>query len=362
LPRSNRLSFGALNSFEKEKTEECFDIFYKTYKKAEEAANGPVERYFKISGYTVCLRFAGPALEPLIAPAFRHLIAQPVARPDLTVYLFDSASTKTEMPAAPWTKDDSNDRGEIRGYNGRHIKMSFNRVFTAINLINIPLNIAVYWVQDFRQVPYFETSCPMLAILFWWMREHGRQMAHAAAVAVDDKGALLVGRGAAGKTSTALFCLQSGMRFAGEDHVLLNSDPSPFIHSLFCTAKLKNAHLVNFPQLAPLITNSGRKEIDKALIFLNERFGSNISTGFPLRAILIPRITNSTETIVKEVSGGEGLLAWAPATIFQLPYADSDDFKSLVSFVKQVPNYILELGTDFPRIPQVIKNLLSDLK
>jgi hypothetical protein len=62
------------------------------------AAVGSISRSYRIAGYTVRLCFAGGALEPMLTPALAHLASVDAAPPDLTLHLWDGASTGSAPP------------------------------------------------------------------------------------------------------------------------------------------------------------------------------------------------------------------------------------------------------------------------
>jgi hypothetical protein len=45
--------------------------------------------------------------------------------------------------------------------------------------------------------------------------------------------------------------------------------------------------------------------------------------------------------------------------MFQLRWSGAEDFRRIASVVRQVPNYILELGTELAAIPDLIFGLLA---
>src|SRR5262249_28392510 len=92
---------------------------------------GSVDRHYRIGGETVCLRFAGAGLIASTCPALEHLTTSPVPRPDLTICLWDSATTGRPLPllAASLLKllkltwpEARGVRGEIRGYDGERVR------------------------------------------------------------------------------------------------------------------------------------------------------------------------------------------------------------------------------------------------
>ena len=171
-----------------------FEQVYHTFQQAERLAGGSVDRLYTIGGYTIQLRFAGPVLIPFITPALEHLAAKPGSAPVLTVCLWDSVSTGTKTPPPPWSADDYIARGEIRGYNNDHIHTVFHVGAGVLSMLDTRQDLALHWVRDARQFPYYESAAPLRAILHWWMRNHGRQLVHGGAVGTSMGGVLLAGK------------------------------------------------------------------------------------------------------------------------------------------------------------------------
>ena len=83
---------------------------------------------------------------------------------------------------------------------------------------------------------------------------------------------------------------------------------------------------------------------------------------FPLRAVLVPRISGLPKTTARRVSPIAALAALAPSTIFQLPGTASSDLAAMAQLVRQVPTYALDLGTDLDAVPVAIADLLRSLE
>lgn len=325
-----------------------------------QAATERIDRFYAFGDCTVCLSFAGPALVDRMTPAFEHLAVAPVASPDLTVGLWDSASTRTSMPSPPWTTDDYVGRGEIRGYNDERIRTAFHLGAGALSMLDLAQDRALYWVSDAARVPYYESGSPLRFILHWWMPSRGLRFVHSGAVGLANGGVLLAGKGGTGKSTTSLACLEGGLLYAGDDYVLVSADEEPWVFGLYNTAKLDADHIKRLPFLAPTISNAHRLETEKALVFVHRHFPDRVAAGFPLRAIVVPQITGRPETKLRAVSPAVGLRALATSTIFQLPGAGQGDLDALSRFVGKLPTYLLELGTVIPAIPQAILDLLTE--
>ena len=342
-----------------------FETVYQAFQRAEQAAGGSLDRFYNIGGYTIRLRFAGPALVPRITPALEHLTTKPSSSPMLTVCLWDSASTGTQMPPPPWTADTYTAHGEVYSFDEGRVHYHDDRIqmyfYMGDNVLMIDTKsaLAIFWICDARQLPYYESGAPLRTLLHWRLSNQGRQFVHAAAVGTAEGGVLLAGKGGSGKSTSVLACLDSPLVYASDDYCLLATEPAPYVYSLYSSAKLDADNIHRFPHLAFAISNADRLDTEKALLFLHEHCPKKIVTGFPIRALLLPRVTCRSETTLTPASPITGLQALAPSTLFQLPGAGHSAFQIMSKFVKQVPCYHLELGTDLAQIPEVILGLLS---
>lgn len=321
------------------------------------ASAGVVDRYYKLGGYVVRLGFAGDALVPVISPALSHM-ATAAAKPDLTICLWDSDSTGLRLPPTPW-REHYAVRGEVEGYNNDRIYTVYDHESCGLSMLDNARNLAVLWVPETGRIPYWVKGAPLRTILHWWMSGHGRQLVHSAAVGTSGGGVLIVGKGGSGKSTTALACLESGLLYAGDDYVIVSADPLPHAFSLYNTAKLVPERLDSFPRLAAYIDNADRLDVEKALIFIKGAHAMQLSAGFPLKAVLVPRVTGIRDTIIRKASPAVSLAALAPSTIFAHPRGGEAEFRFLARFVKRLPTYIIECGTDLAHIPHAITDLLS---
>lgn len=341
--------------------EAYFTAAYEACQRGAVAAGGFIDRGYLIGDVPVRLRFAGPALVTPLTQALTHLANDAIQSPALTIYLWDSATTQQPVPTPPWQLDDYVARGEISGYNTPRFHTVYQLGSDTLSLFDAATGTAIFWVRDARLIQWYEIAAPLRAILHWWTSSNGLQLVHAGAVGTPDGGVLVTGKGGVGKSTTTLTCLESGLFYAGDDYVLLESEPAPFVHSLYGSAKLDTDALQRFPHLSSAISNPHRQGDEKAVLFLREIYEARVTTGFPVKAILVPHITGRCETSLQPASTVAGLKALAPSTIFQLPGAGEAAFQRLARFAQQVPAYRLNLGTDMAGIPVAIRHLLSEL-
>ncbi|HLJ59354.1 MAG TPA: serine kinase [bacterium] len=337
-----------------------FETVHQAFGRAERAAGG-IDRWYLVAGHPVRLRFAGPTLVPLIAPALEHLATAPVARPALTVCLWDVESLLPRVPAPPWRMHDDINSRASRSYSDERIHASFDMGTGVLSLVDGAADLAVYCVRDARRLPGYEIGAPLKPIFQRAMHGRGGQLVHAAAVGRPDGGVLLVGKGGSGKSTTALTCLGTELLYAADDYCMLSTDPVPYAHSLFNSAKVYAEDLGRFPRLAALPSRLDDLGIDKALLFLHPDQRDWITTGFPVRAILVPQVTGRPETSAVPISPAAALKALAPSTIFQLAGMDHSTLGTLAACVRRVPCYALRLGSTLSAIPAAIQDVLAQV-
>ena len=83
-----------------------------------------IDYFYNICGESLCLRFGGTALIPLLAPPLEHLRTEPNSNPSLTINIWDGETTGMKLPLPPWGKGDQISRGEIQGLNNERIRTS----------------------------------------------------------------------------------------------------------------------------------------------------------------------------------------------------------------------------------------------
>src|SRR4051794_9128832 len=89
--------------------------YFRSLADAFEAASdhaGAIEHTLAIGPLRVAMRFAGPRLAELFAPAFEHLESSAAGGVDATVCVWDSESTGVRVPSFTWRPRHLSPRGE----------------------------------------------------------------------------------------------------------------------------------------------------------------------------------------------------------------------------------------------------------
>jgi len=326
------------------------------------AERGEKESYqLRLGGYRIGLEFTSEALTSKILPALEHLLVNLDGPSDLKILLWDSGSSNVEMPSPPWNIDNYSPRAEISGFSNERFLTAYHLGVNALSMLDQDKNLAIYWVRDAAQIPYYESAAPLRIILNWWLSNNQRLFVHAAAVGMPDGGVLITGKSGSGKSTTALACLFSDLFYTADDYCIVSEEEKPIIYGIYNIAKKDYEDIERVPQAIDALWKESGRAHEKAIYKIYEKFPQRILESFPLRAILVPDITHQSETRLEPISAVSALAALAPTTILQQPLSGKDILGRLARMVKNVPTYGLLLGTDTDQIPETISRFLKEI-
>jgi hypothetical protein len=328
--------------------------------RAAAAVGGFEDVWLELAGRPIRLRFVGPALSASLLPALAHLRIDPVENAALTVRVWDSESTSSPAPAPTWDLDDFREYGVIRGFFGDGLFTVFEWGSRSLNVVNSESAEAFFWVRSADSLGLPERGAPLRTLFNLWLAGQDVQLVHGGAVGHPNGCVLLVGRSGAGKTSTALSCLDSDLGHIGEDYCLVSQGDPPTVASLYSSAKVEADAISRLPKAEELVASMPVKEGDKALLDIHAKRPQKMMRGAPLAAVAIPRITGQPETTVEPSSAGAALAAVAPSTMLQLPGNGAPAMRLLSSVVQSVPCLYLNVGTDPSLIPLAIDGILRE--
>lgn len=311
------------------------------------------ERFYRIGGDAIRLRFLGQSMQPVITPALEHLAIPPAAEAALTIDLAAGAETdvRLSLPAQ------SGGGGEIWRSDSRHFSLLAQPGSGVLHLLDVPGRRGFFWAGDAARLPWYEAGFPLRLLLHLWFRKRGRQLIHAAAVGADGGAVLIVGKGGSGKSTAALACAKAGLFYLGDDYILAGTKPEPRAWSLYSSAKVTTETLRRFSNWKQLIRHSGEAGEKSLLIF--PRDSVRLVSDLPVRAVIWPRVVPQAASRLVPASAATLLLALAPSAILQMPGAGAAELAVLAELVRGVPAYILEAGNDLPQLAATVEKLLS---
>ncbi|MBX3010685.1 MAG: hypothetical protein KF832_04225 [Caldilineaceae bacterium] len=323
----------------------------------------PQSQTYAIGGYHIKLCFTTAAVMAAWAPALTHLAVAPTTAPDFTITLWESATSGVDLPPFPPAIRHALGPNALSGIQSHSERYSlfFPGQYPVFNLLDRARNQAYCWIPSLEQLPMMEGAAPCLLPFHWWLSARGGQIVHGAAVGTEAGGALVVGRSGAGKSTTALTCLQAGLAYLGDDYCLVDDQPNPTLYSLYNSGKIHFTDLAHFSTLAKASTRYVYQDLEKNLYFFAESFSNQVKSALPLRAILVPRLTSATKTRYIKGTAAAALLAVGPSSALQLLGSQAQTFKQLTQLVRRLPCFLLELGRDRTTIPAAITELLHAL-
>jgi hypothetical protein len=326
---------------------------------------GVVERHLTVGGFRVKLRAAGRALLDELWPALAHLSGGganggPDLAPDLTIVLWDSASTGVELPEIGWMSDPDDDPRTIRVARGSGLRMAYRASERELVGLDQAKSLAVMWAPGPAEITVHVRGAPFIVIWHWWMRARGVHPVHAGAVGDAQGGVLLVGRGGSGKSTTSVLCLLDGMSYASDDYVMIRAGSVPTAFSLYSTAKLDPKHAATIPELAPAL-RPGAATDEKVLAFMHAFRPERVIERFPIRAVISPRVVGGSRTTLRPIRPAEALAALGPSTVLQLPIPDPSAFAAAAEVVRRVPSFRLELGSDRSSIAPAVREAIASV-
>lgn len=310
------------------------------------------------------VRFAGNALTADITTAFVHLETAPVDHPSLTILCWDSASTHSPVPHIPWSPNayiatgpnDAAAKGYIKGYNTDTIITVHQLGSDILRLYDRSTHTALFYIKSLQAIFYHQH---IRDILHWWCKSLPLQLVHAGAVGTPEGGVLLTGKGGSGKSTTALACFMSPLDYIGDDYVLITSAPTPYVYSLYQTARLNSKSLEMLPDLAKTISNPNRPDDEKAQLLLHDHFPEKLRQAMPIKALFLPRVTFKKNTRLIPATSVEALFSIAPTSVMYMSIDRKIAFEKMRALAHAVPSFWLELGTDLKQIPLVIADYLE---
>jgi hypothetical protein len=325
------------------------DSLQDDFERAAEAAGGAVDLRLRVAAKPVRIRFAGAAAAEALSPAFAHLEAREDEPPALTLHVWDSGTRR-----AAATGTGASYYSEQDGVRALHQPAS-----DVFSVLTAEADTGWFSMPDAHGLPYWDYTAPFRHLLSWWLDAQGLRQVHGGAVGTEEGGVLLVGPGGSGKSTTALSTLlDERLRYAGDDYVAVGAAEAPVVHSLYCSGKVHPEDLHRLSHLEPALADGAHPD-EKAVFYVEEAFPKRSIAGFPLRAIVVPRVTERRAARAVPGTRAEALAALAPSTIFQLHPPARNALAWMAGLVRRVETFVLELGTDVETIPAELLRIVE---
>ncbi|MGH9172561.1 MAG: hypothetical protein ACRD0Z_17125 [Acidimicrobiales bacterium] len=338
LPESTLASFHAVASREFERAAEH---------------HGRVDRRLRFVDRTVLLRFAGARLAGVLLGALAaredNSDGAPDDRtPDAVVSLWEADDCPGGSVPFPWRWSNVGTGGLIRETGDGRLVAVHETCSGTLTLIDRTASAMLYRVPHTRAVPWWERAAPLRPCLFWALAGDGGHLVHAAAVG-DDRGAvLLVGARGSGKTTVAMAAVNHGLRFVADDYLLLRSGHTPEAVALYNTVSVAAS------------SRTASAGDTKAVLDLRKLMPDALCESLTVRAVVVPCVSEG-RTQLRRVTPVAALRAWAPTTVFQMPFDDGAVVATLAGVVSSCPCYSLDVGSDEADLADAVLQVLEQV-
>lgn len=351
---------------ERDLAAEYFDDLRDRFQLAAREVGCASDHDLEIAGLATRLSFAGEPMRVALLPPFRHLSSTTGLPPEISISVFDTASSGIEAPSPAWqlpaAAPGTNPIARLRSERACVLAATGNGAVTAAAP---QAGEAVFHLVDASRIPPAERAAPLRDALQLLMGARERWMTHAGAVGRGGLGVLLVGRGGSGKSTLALSCALAGMEIAADDYVLLELGPSPVAHAMQSTAKLTEDSARRLGLGAGAIDPAGFEPTlegpAKALVEIEAVAPTSLRRRLRIGALVAPRLAGAGEPSLEPISAAEGLRAVAPSTIVQSGLRGAPSLAALSELVRRVPSYALRLSGDPAANAAAVDGLVGEL-
>jgi len=307
------------------------------------------------------MRVVGEGLFAVVEPVFRHLRRDPAPAADLTLLLWDHGDSGVAPPPRPWVAESEGPMGRVANYGGERFEALIDVGGGQVWMLDRLRGMGFLWVRGAANLPPWDRVHPMRQLLAAWADWQGMQLVHGGAVGFGGLGALLVGPGGSGKSTSVLACIGAGARTVGDDCVLVGPGDPPVAHSLYGTMRLYESHTRRFPLLMPESdwVAPGADGSPKLTANMGSRRPESMLASLPLAAIVVPGVGARGPTRIHRVNGGAALFALAPNTLKQTDPTSRTAFERLARLCKVLPCWRLELGADLGAVAVEIQRAIA---
>lgn len=323
---------------------------------------GLYEERVVVAGLPVRIRFAGARLRDQMMPPFEHIRSDEEQTPELEVAIWDSAESGVALPSEIGRPFDHKRKGYAQLQSDGRILSLFEEWDRGLSVLDLEADAGFYWTPDSGDTYQADRASPLQTILNWWLPTKGRTAVHAAALGTEAGAVLLFGNSGAGKSTTSLACVEAGFRYLGDDFCALTMNGDEVTaHCLYTSGKVFEHNLARLPGFAPLVTNPGRLEAEKAIGYLTRRGPDVVVRSMPVRAIAFLARKGLPSPSITRIPASKALLSLGPSTVLNLPGSGKSQLAGLAALAARVPCYEMHLAQDLEANPPALRALLGSI-
>jgi hypothetical protein len=305
---------------------------------------------YQFGEFAIRLRMQAQGQMDALLKSIRHCRVDS-ASPTAVIDVFGGAQPRLEHLLPPEER-----RGERFLYDHAQAYM----LWTAegcLTLFDRQSRRGIVWYVTPDSIPSWEVGRPFLPLIKALSIATAWTPVQAAAVARGRAGVLILGASRAGKSSTALACVDAGWRYVGDDCVLLTGQP-PRAASLFQTARVR-ADMVSRLQITKTAIERYSEDSGELRAEINVAQFEGVDIGDAhIKAIVLPQRNGAHRATLAPMSRSHALRVLSAPTLAMLPGAPVATHNILADIVQQVSCYTIDPGRDIAAIPEMLAKLI----
>ncbi|MDR0534442.1 MAG: hypothetical protein LBH01_10865 [Verrucomicrobiales bacterium] len=188
----------------------------------------------------------------------------------------------------------------------------------------------------------------------------GQALVHAAAVGLDDKGVLICARGGGGKSTLAISSMLAGFQYVADDYLILEQRDRLYANPIYSVITLSPEMRRRMPSLqAEFLWDNYNKK--KQVLGISAHH-SSFARELPIKAVIFPNISHTDACTIEHANKGKAITQLVHSTVSQMgDQKDPSHLKTLISFVKDLDFYQINLGTDLHANVSVLAKFIKGI-
>jgi len=230
--------------------------------------------------------------------------------------------------------------------------------------VDLRTNSGLVLIHDsFWQKPlYLKASLLIIGfiLLFWQYDFHEL---HAAGLAKEGKGLLIVGPSGSGKSSLTLSLVQAGWNYLTDDMLIIRHTRSGVeAFPLRRYFKVDKSIVAKYPELSRPLNKPLEFHGDEAYIYIDEVYGNQLSQRCIPRVIIFPKITHKEKSFIEPIKQSDAFINLFQTNCYGM-FFDKHIARRRIDVIKeliyQADCYQMSVGLDLYENPEKVNELLT---
>jgi len=264
----------------------------------------------------------------------------------LTVFVIDGGAPGA-APPPPWNLPHSDRRHLERLHLSPDgaLSATYHHDFRYWMITDQPGRRALFWFAEQDELPCWESAAPFKLMFQWFLTGSSKTLLHGGVVGNGNRGALLVGAGGSGKSTTVGACLGAGVGVCGDDLVAIERHSTHWLaHAVYDAIKLSPDGGVPFPGIladAPFWTCG-----EKRVMRYTDARPEGLLASTRIDAVIWCSVANLARSELVPIPEALALRAVGPPTAFLLRGREAHILQMAAALVRGLPCMQLRLGKD----------------